>query len=406
MEFRKASFRGVEFEVTGRSWSSGRRHQLHEYPDKDTPYAEDLGKKAENYPVTAFVIGDDYAAKRDALRKACLQKGPGTLVHPDYGSVSVLCDAISVREELSSQGMAVFELTFVEAGAQAIPETSIDMSDSVLSSASALTDAARNGFVSGFSLSQGVAGLTSLVGNIADVCTSSLNAIGSGLEYAEGLRSDLTGAMNQVVDAVAMANDLKSSAESLLNTPDALAAQLDTVFSVVASMAGTSPDSFNTVRNLTSQSNASATASVSNDDAKAEKLCMQKIEQLTKQVVVAKEAEIITQIEFDNADDASSVLENFVADTEEVELFEDIEPSDEIMQALRTTRENVVEYVREIILELPRMRTIRVPEHMPSRVLAYDLYEDLDRADEIVKKNKIPYPAFVPAGKDLKVLSE
>ena len=343
---------------------------------------------------------------RDALRKACLQKGPGTLVHPDYGSVSVLCDSISVREELSSQGMAVFELTFVEAGAQAIPETSIDMSDSVLSSASALTDAARNGFASGFSLSQGVAGLTSLVGNIADVCTSSLNSIGSGLEYAEGLRSDLTGAMNQVVDAVAMANDLKSSAESLLNTPDALAAQLDTVFSVVASMAGTSPDSFNTVRNLTSQSNASETASVSNDDAKAEKLCMQKIEQLTKQVVVAKEAEIITQIEFDNADDASSVLENFVADTEEVELFEDIEPSDEIMQALRTTRENVVEYVREIILELPRMRTIRVPEHMPSRVLAYDLYEDLDRADEIVKKNKIPYPAFVPAGKDLKVLSE
>lgn len=406
MEYRKASFRGVEFEVTGRRWSSGRRHQLHEYPDKDTPYAEDLGKKAENYPVTAFVIGDDYAAKRDALRKACLQKGPGTLVHPDYGSVSVLCDAISVREEVDKQGMAVFELTFVEAGAQAIPETSIDMSDSVLSSASALTDAARNGFVSGFSLSQGVAGLTSLVGNIADVCTSSLNSIGSGLEYAEGLRSDLTGAMNQVVDAVAMANDLKSSAESLLNTPDALAAQLDTVFSVVASMAGTSPDSFNTVRNLTSQSNASATASVSNDDAKAEKLCMQRIEQLTKQVVVAKEAEIITQIEFDNADDASSVLENFVADTEEVELFEDIEPSDEIMQALRTTRENVVEYVREIILELPRMRTIRVPEHMPSRVLAYDLYEDLDRADEIVKKNKIPYPAFVPAGKDLKVLSE
>lgn len=56
----------------------------------------------------------------------------------------------------------------------------------------------------------------------------------------------------------------------MLNTPDALAAQLDTVFSVVASMAGTSPDSFNTVRNLTSQSNASETASISNDDAKAE----------------------------------------------------------------------------------------------------------------------------------------
>ena len=99
-------------------------------------------------------------------------------------------------------------------------------------------------------------------------------------------------------------------------------------------------------------------------------------------------------------------MESFVADTEEIELFSDIEPDNRLMQSLRTTREYVVEYIREIILELPRVRTIRIPEKIPSLALAYDLYEDLDRADEIVTRNKIPYPAFVPSGKDLKVLSE
>lgn len=406
MRYRKASFRGVEFNITERSWSSGRRNHLHEYPDKDTPYAEDLGKKAGNYPVTAFVIGDDYQSKRDALRKACTEKGPGELIHPDYGSLTVLCDSITVRESHSAQRMATFELVFIEAGAQAIPETSIDLSDSVLSSASDMMAAAKNDFLSGFSLSEGVAGLTSLVGNIADVANDAIDAIGSGLEYAEDMAGDLTGAMNKLVDAATSAAELKNSAERFLNMPSELASRIDTVFSVVASMAGTKPEAFATVRELASQSNASDNASTANEDARAEKLAMQHIEQLTKQVVVAKEAEVITNIEFDNAEDATAVLESFIDDIDEVELFEPVEPSSELMQALRNTKEVVVEYIREIILELPRMRTIQLPEKMPSLVLAYDLYEDLSRADEIESRNKIPYPAFVPSGKDLKVLSE
>lgn len=406
MRYRKASFRGVEFKITERSWSSGRRNHLHEYPDKDTPYAEDLGKKAGNYPVTAFVIGDDYQSKRDALRKACTEKGPGELIHPDYGSLTVLCDSITVRESHSAQRMATFELVFIEAGAQAIPETSIDLSDSVLSSASDMMAAAKNDFLSGFSLSEGVAGLTSLVGNIADVANDAIDAIGSGLEYAEDMAGDLTGAMNKLVDAATSAAELKNSAERFLNMPSELASRIDTVFSVVASMAGTKPEAFATVRELASQSNASDNASTANEDARAEKLAMQHIEQLTKQVVVAKEAEVITNIEFDNAEDATAVLESFIDDIDEVELFEPVEPSSELMQALCNTKEVVVEYIREIILELPRMRTIQLPEKMPSLVLAYDLYEDLSRADEIESRNKIPYPAFVPSGKDLKVLSE
>ncbi len=406
MKYRQASFRGVEFKVTDRSWSSGRRNHLHEYPDKDTPYAEDLGKKAGNYPVTAFVIGDDYQNKRDALCKACVEKGPGTLVHPDYGTVTVLCDSITVRESAGTQRMATIELVFIESGEQSVPETAIDLSGSVTSSATEMAAAAQDSFISEFSLSEGVAELTSLVGNIADVSTSAIDAIGSGLEYAQDLSGDLTGAMNKLVDAATSASELKNSAERFLNTPAELASRLDTVFSVVSSMAGNKPESFATVRNLTSQSNASANASVANEDARAEKLAMQHIEQLTKQIVAAKEAEIITKIEFNNAEEATSVLESFVADTEEIELFSDIEPDNRLMQSLRTTREYVVEYIREIILELPRVRTIRIPEKIPSLALAYDLYEDLDRADEIVTRNKIPYPAFVPSGKDLKVLSE
>lgn len=438
MEYRKASFRGAEFEVTSRSWSSGRRNQVHEYPNKDIPYTEDLGKKAESYPVTAFVIGSDYKSKRDALRKACIQEGSGTLIHPDYGTIEVICDSISIKEDYSSQRMAIIELVFIEVGEKAIPETSIDYAGQITSSAGSLTSAAKNSFVSGFSLSDGVEGLTGLLGSISDLCTSSLDNIGTGIGYAEGLASDVQGAMNNIVAASSYALSLKTSAKALLNTPNGLASQIDTVFSAISSLAGgysgsgasstkaysasstssssssatsassatVTTNAFKTVRELASKSNASETANTSNDDAKAEKKCMQQIEQLTKQIVVAKEAEVITTIEFASAEDAEVVLDDFLTDVEEVELFEDVEPSSEVMQSLRDLREIVIEYMQNIAMELPRTRSLILNGSLPSLVVAYDLYEDVNRADEIVKKNKIAFPGFIPAGKELKVLTE
>ena len=40
--------------------------------------------------------------------------------------------------------------------------------------------------------------------------------------------------------------------------------------------------------------------------------------------------------------------------------------------------------------------TITPPEVLPAYVVAYDLYEDAARADEIVARNKIAHPGFVP----------
>lgn len=443
--YRQATFRGVGFEVTSRIFTSGRRLQVHEYPNKDKPYTEDLGRKAQNYNVTAFVIGRDYKSKKNALIRACQETGSGILVHPDYGTLEVNCESITVREESSSKRMAVIELVFVETGEKAVPEASIDYADMVSQASGKLTNSAKDSFASKFKLSDGIEGLTALLGSTSDFCTSVLENIGSGIGYAEGLTSDVQGAMNSVANTASFALSLKTSAKLLLNTPNALAAQFDTVLSSITSLATTAntkkkstaakvnltqqsnPDSsssgtnailtaktaqtassqaFKIVRSLASKSNASENMSSGSEDARAEKAAMQRIEQLTKQIVVGKEAEVITAIDFDNAEEAETVLDTFLIDVDEIELFEPIEPEIEVVQSIRDLREKVVDYIREIVLELPRTKTIRLNENQPSVVVAYDLYEDPSRADEIVKRNKVQFPAFVPANRDLKVLTE
>ena len=62
-----ASFRGVEFGVTKASDDVGRRTVRHDYPQRDDPYVEDLGRAPRVISLTGFVLGEDYMTRRDDL---------------------------------------------------------------------------------------------------------------------------------------------------------------------------------------------------------------------------------------------------------------------------------------------------------------------------------------------------
>lgn len=60
-----ASFRGAEFLVDSHSTeAAGRRAAVHEYPGRDTPYAEDLGRRTGEYRIQGYVLGEDYLHSR------------------------------------------------------------------------------------------------------------------------------------------------------------------------------------------------------------------------------------------------------------------------------------------------------------------------------------------------------
>lgn len=118
----EASFRGVPFKVEEESAGTGRRVETHEYPNRDKPYTEDLGKVTFRPSITAYVVGDDCFDQRDRLIEALNKPGPGTLVHPTYGELKVCVDG-EVRVSTSkSEGRIVrFDLKFVEAGELSYP---------------------------------------------------------------------------------------------------------------------------------------------------------------------------------------------------------------------------------------------------------------------------------------------
>lgn len=136
-----ANYRGAFFNVEVDSQAGGRRNATHEFPNRDVPYTEDLGRKARRWPVTGYVIGSDYTDARDALIAACEQMGAGTLVHPTLGTVQVNCDVYNASESRERGGFCVFEMSFVEAGTPASDAIAND-SQGQVGSAAANSDAA------------------------------------------------------------------------------------------------------------------------------------------------------------------------------------------------------------------------------------------------------------------------
>ena len=148
-----ASFRGVGFQVDETEAPiAGRRVAVHEYPGRDEPFVEDLGRVTKRWTIEAFVVGDDYATVRDRLIDACDMPGAGELVHPYLGSLQVACTACSLTERTREGRMARFSLSFVEAGANQYPSNRVNTGDNVTISADEAAGFTLGQFIERFGL--------------------------------------------------------------------------------------------------------------------------------------------------------------------------------------------------------------------------------------------------------------
>jgi DNA circularisation protein len=134
---RIASFKGVEFYVEQKGRTSGARTVLHQYPKRNIPYAESMGREAIHYAVTGYLIQSptwpsgntyygmdpDYSDQRDILESVLMDPVPGILIDPNepflyvgYSPLLFMCDKFTIVEQREKGGFCSIEMSFVEAG--------------------------------------------------------------------------------------------------------------------------------------------------------------------------------------------------------------------------------------------------------------------------------------------------
>lgn len=415
----KASYKGVPFLVRSTDVQVGRRNVLHEYPLRDTPYIEDMGKAARTFSFDAFLLGADCQAQALKLIDVLEQSGDGKLVHPYLGSIVCNCTSrggLSINE---TQRIVTLSLSFVETGALTYPSTTSATDFFSRTCADSLLDVAQSTFLSSVAMPIDITSLTLDVDRITNALQTDLADIQATL-LDQSFINELS-----ISDQIAALTDISINMQSLsaLELSDHVASCLNTssfaqddhnwrqtcisvcngVIAIVHDTQATS--NFISTREAGTSSN---TTSVQTALDETEQLIIRNrnaLKSLTRQVLLSQSVGmsslIGTQVDKKTnslppkaaiRDDVVSVRAYMISAFNAEESLQD---NYNLLSELRKARTAVWQDLTLRAEKAQELYTKNFATSIPALVLAYEEYGDVNRHQEIIERNHIAQPLFI-----------
>ena len=378
----KGSFRKAEFVIENDDLAFGRRNQVHEYPLRDKPMVEDMGRSKREFTIKVFVIGADYKAKRDALINAIEKPGPGPLVHPYFGTMSVSIISARKSESTNAGGKAEFTLTCVEVGNLAIV---VQATDTVAAVAQAVEK--------------------TLADSIKDF-GDNFSVIGQAADFVQGVVDDVANVMAAVEDVV---GDVVGDITSLINSPLDMASLITGSINSIGNTLKTPLSALSVYQGLFNAGSTSATVPTNTSSRQTQANNVQALHLLVQRAAVAEAARMSSQIDFAARDDALAAMDKVLdAIDAQIEATNNVtgEPiTDAVYQALIDMRTAVANDLRSRGAKLAQLTAYTPETTLPALVIAHQVYGDASRDEEIITRNNIRHPGFVPGGSPLEVLT-
>lgn len=399
-ELRPAKFRDVEFYVHASDMKGGRTIVTHEVPGSEKrPFKEDLGSAGRSHAVEAYVYGADYQLALRKLLDALDKSGAGQLNHPFIGVALCVVDGeFSVRQSGDEGGFAVVSVTFAETS-PAMPAPTALANDATsalkatvkttrLSAAAAFAAQAQALLADGITGTSFFAG-AQLLDTVGEQLEGALAAVAVHGELLARFQRQLAAPL---VRAEAFVNDpagfFPALVESLFG--GVTAALLDPL-SLVASPVALLLSLYDTV---------SAVGQA--DDADEETQAIAPVMTLLVQRGVLFAAAEVLPVQQFAAYETAVVARQAVI---EAINRHSAAAADDTYADFVDLRGAVARAVPSADSGLPRLQQYTPPAGVPSLVLAHRLYGDVAAEADLVARNGIPNPSFVPGGRALEVLS-
>ena len=391
---KQGKFRGVPFLVDVVESDFGQRVAKHEFPGRNTPYTEPLGRKGQGFTVEAFVLGSDVDAQRDALINACEKPGPGELIHPTQGTKQVVCEGLKVRESRRESRIVTLAMTFSEAGKILFPQASPNLLSSMLGAANDVLDAAGENFENNF----GVSSSASFVLTEAETLVTDL---GTAMQT---LTDPIKSRTQSIADYAWRIRNLKADVTDLVQTPGNLVSRFQDAMGMLTDLLPGSNraeirkayESFFTFGNdyeALPETTADRLKQKANQDA---------VRDLVRQTAIARAAVETAKELFASVEDAQAVRDTII-DALDDQL--DSVTDDNLFNTLQELAARVNLTVPPEGQELPRLKEYQVPPVSNTLIVTYDLYESLDLESDVIARNRIRHPGLLSGKTLLKVLT-
>jgi len=378
-QLRPASFRGVPFCVVDADLAAGRRVEVHTYPQRDKPYAEDLGRATREISIQAFVVGADYVAQANALLVALEEPGPGTLVHPWLGTMQVSLKELARVSFDAGLGQARISLSFVESGELTFPAAVASTAAQSRLAAAGLEKAAITDFAAAFSVdgmqdfvvANARTSITSGFVEMEDDLSPGILAVG----YGDNSESALSSSLALLSDPTALATNIMaflritSKADGTLNwmaTTNALVRLAKSSGFAVPSFLDTTPSR---------KQNSINSAAVNS---------------LWRQGLLAQAVGASSLTDATVYDDSIALRKTLTSALD----GESRRAGDTAYQALQVARRTVWSDLTSRSKDSARLTSVSTSSGIPNLVTAYKLYQDAMRVTEIATRNKNKNPLF------------
>lgn len=403
-KLQPASIRGVPCFVVDTSVTFGRRVHVSEFPYRDKPFVDDMGKKVRAYSLDVFLLdaeGNDLFKQRSALFEAIEKEGPCTLIHPRLGALRVQLGEASWRPKPASD-VERFSIQYTDATNDAQPTVSVDTLDKLLG-------AADNAISVQQSLFERAANFTGQATFVIDSARDDINRGMQGVKQWTRLgqqMSDSLTSFSQTVDAAVgdigdlilmprqLAGNVCSLVRQAMALPNNVKSILDGYRNLNAMWGDAEPIPQTTPSRQVQQQNRTAIADLFGHAGTIE--AARRIGQLASNLAVTSNA----QSPFDSANEAYATRGELLQALEQIALRADVSIYDSIVALQATLNAHIAAHGNT----LPRIERVSYHNTLPLVVVAHLLDGNIERLDDLARRNRISHPLFVGAGTELEVL--
>ncbi|MBH3405691.1 DNA circularization N-terminal domain-containing protein [Pseudomonas glycinae] len=399
-----ASFRGISFLIPQASVPVGMKVQLHEFPQRDEPYAEQMGKQAQVHRLVCWIIGDDCFERRDKFMEAVQTPGAGELVHPWLGRMQVKAGEAELTHDFKQGGMAAFAVTFYPDIPLKFPTAKVNTQQQVVKASDSLLDSALARYKSAMAkVDQARLGLARLRNSLSGVYT----VIQQQFSTIIGAFTNLTGFVQSLMNAPDSLSSLFSSYFSEFSVDDYLGDDSGSSYRnsvATATQQTEAVASINTVSDSGGVDAAAASQATANlvQDALLVQVALiisempvasQPVSTATVASVEQQAVQPIVRPEVPVADDVIELRDNL----NEAIFQASLKADPEHYMVLNTLRQTIVKHLTAVAESGVRLVEITPPETLSALLLAYRRFGDATRESEVVQRNRLRHPGFVPA---------
>lgn len=400
-----ASLDGVPFFFEDVGSVLGRDGHTHEYYGNRPAWREDTGPATKRYVLDVYIVGPNYHLQRDLLIEVLNSKGPYNFVHPFQGPAFVRAESPTTLNE-----KARVEGGMVRIGRLALVESGLDFPLIFEFSAGRLSDLA------GLAAAAAAANTRfSILGAIDSVLSSIRNGLFAATSAVRKINGKIGGALNSIDQISSQLNEFDAAIDKLLNSPASLMGTLNglvlSAFGVVKNfippaasidvaeptfpVAEIAAESLSDILTFETAAPVNAWIPADGPQGVIEAAAHAEITVQMKAAGVIGGSDMAASLPFTSASQAASMMSQLSSAFDD--LFADPGLPPPTYERLATLRAAMVRNLLDQQAELPRVVVVTPPSVIPALVLAHELYGDASRADELVRRNKISHPGFVPA---------